>query len=117
MNATVKKFVEPSAVSTLIKEFVGRLVRIKGETPSTREQKLFAKAIVDLVPAWRYPGTLDGIDILYDEVNRSGLLLLVQARLRTIHKNVKCGDTITRGPTRKRLELDSGGPLPKNSKV
>ncbi|OXA49146.1 hypothetical protein Fcan01_15418 [Folsomia candida] len=110
------KFVEASTGSILIKEFVGKLVQIKGqvESPSTREQKLFAKAILELVPAWRYPGTVDGIDILYDEVNRSGL---VQAKLRHIHKNLKSGSNNRVAPTRKRVDQDSGGPIPKSSKL
>lgn len=31
------------------------------DSPSSREQKLFAMAIVEIIPAWRYPGTPDGI--------------------------------------------------------
>ena len=85
-DCIVKSFVDSSATATLIKEFVAKLVQLKGylilhlnqsrqleirtyvlfnhlyrESPTTRDQKLFALAIVAIVPPWRYPGTADGI--------------------------------------------------------
>ncbi|XP_021959390.1 uncharacterized protein LOC110855279 [Folsomia candida] len=108
-DVNAKNYVEAATASTLIKEFVGKLVQIKGDSPSSREQKLFAMAIVEIIPAWRYPGTPDGIDILYDEVNRSGL---IQAKLRNIHKSMKSNNR-TAEPPRKRSIVDSGGPKAK----
>ena len=119
-----------------------RLPSLNRESPSTRDQKLFALAIIGIVPSWRYPGTSEGIvslieqvlhqvyfeckfkftqiffvsqDVLYDEVNRCGL---IQVRLRDLHKNLKSPNTETGKPkTGSKRSIDSGGPSPKIPKV
>ncbi|OXA38682.1 hypothetical protein Fcan01_26604 [Folsomia candida] len=77
--------VDSVAATKFVNEFVSVLVSLKGNSPSTNDQKLFAKSIISLIPCWKYPGSPEGIDILYDDQSRSGL---IQNRLRWIHRNV-----------------------------
>ncbi|OXA55062.1 hypothetical protein Fcan01_10168 [Folsomia candida] len=78
-----KGFVDDKSSTILINEFVSKLIEIKGDSPATSVQKQFAAAIVEILPCWRYSGSKDGLDILFDEVSRSGL---IQTRLRRIHQ-------------------------------
>lgn len=50
-------------------------------------------------------------DILFDNVNRAGL---IQARLRLLHKNLKTNDA---SPSKKRVPTDTGGPNPKSGRT
>ncbi|OXA63063.1 hypothetical protein Fcan01_02739 [Folsomia candida] len=79
------KLVDSVAATKFVNEFVSVLVSLRGNSPCTNDQKLFAKAIISLLPCWKYPGSPEGIDILYDDQSRSGL---IQNRLRWIHRNV-----------------------------
>ncbi|OXA48785.1 hypothetical protein Fcan01_16138 [Folsomia candida] len=47
-----KGCVDQSASAILINAFVAKLVEVKGETPSSADQKLLAKAIVTILPCW-----------------------------------------------------------------
>ncbi|OXA61799.1 hypothetical protein Fcan01_00236 [Folsomia candida] len=82
-NSNENLLVTAAASSILIKELVAKLIELKGTSPSSTDQKRFARAIILVIPAWRYPGSEDGTDILFDQVGRGGL---IQARLRHIHK-------------------------------
>ncbi|OXA54544.1 hypothetical protein Fcan01_11462 [Folsomia candida] len=105
-----KSLVDNSAAAIIVNEFVSKLVDLKGNSPCTRDQISFAKAIVEILPFWKYPGTPDGIDILYDEINRSGL---IQQRLKWIHRNIRKPEVDTR---RRKKEESQGGPKPKIAK-
>ncbi|OXA37748.1 hypothetical protein Fcan01_27538, partial [Folsomia candida] len=56
-----KSLVDNAAATLLINDFVAKLVELKGDSPSTRDQRLLAKAIIKILPCWRYPETADGI--------------------------------------------------------
>ncbi|OXA41141.1 hypothetical protein Fcan01_24092 [Folsomia candida] len=109
-ETNIKLFVSNDASSTLIKEFVALLIQLKGESPTARDQALFAKAIIHVVPSWRRNGSDSkfGTDILYDDVTRTGL---IQARLRFIHKSIN-KDQVSTGS--KRAVAPTGGPSPKS---
>ncbi|XP_035700557.1 uncharacterized protein LOC118433081 [Folsomia candida] len=85
-NCNAERLVDSAAATKLINDFVSVLIDLRGDLPSTSDQLRFAKAIIEIIPCWKYPDSIDGIDILYDTVNRSGL---IQTRLRWIHRNVK----------------------------
>ncbi|OXA54642.1 hypothetical protein Fcan01_11300 [Folsomia candida] len=54
-------------------------------SPTSKDQKTFAKAIFLVIPSWRYPGSADGTDTLFDQIGRGGL---IQGRLRHIHRSL-----------------------------
>ncbi|OXA48803.1 hypothetical protein Fcan01_16219 [Folsomia candida] len=84
-ESIINSCVTAQASSTLIKELVAKFIELKGISPTSKDQRIFAKAILLVIPSWRYPGSDDGTDILFDQVGRGGL---IQARLRHIHKSI-----------------------------
>ncbi|XP_021964264.1 uncharacterized protein LOC110859611 [Folsomia candida] len=103
-NCNTKSVVDNAAATTLINEFVAKL-----GFSSYQGSKMLAKAIIEILPWWKYFGN-DGIDILYDEVGRSGL---IQMRLRWIHRNLK---KINGKPQHQQPPIDTSGPKPKLQK-
>ncbi|OXA42758.1 hypothetical protein Fcan01_22415 [Folsomia candida] len=56
-----KGLVDDKAATFLIKEFVFKLVELKGESPSPSDQKQLAVALIDILPCWRYPESKEGL--------------------------------------------------------
>ncbi|XP_035716445.1 uncharacterized protein LOC118439316 [Folsomia candida] len=105
-----KGFVNKQSSTILINCFVTKLIEIKGPSPSTADQRLFAISILNILPCWRYPQSAEGIDILFDDVNRSGL---IQSRLRAIHQKLNAEQ-----PNRKRSsQIKTLGSHSKTSKT
>ncbi|OXA55177.1 Proline--tRNA ligase [Folsomia candida] len=55
------KLVDSVAATKFVNESVSVLVSLRGNSPCTNDQKLFAKAIISLLPCWKYPGSPEGI--------------------------------------------------------
>ncbi|OXA38358.1 hypothetical protein Fcan01_26799 [Folsomia candida] len=60
-----KGCVDQSASAILINAFVAKLLEVKGETPSSADQKLLAKAIVTILPCWKYSLSTEGIVMIF----------------------------------------------------
>ncbi|OXA57862.1 Xanthine dehydrogenase/oxidase [Folsomia candida] len=56
-----KGFVNKQSSTILINCFVTKLIEIKGPSPSTADQRLFAISILNILPCWRYPQSAEGI--------------------------------------------------------
>ncbi|OXA37683.1 hypothetical protein Fcan01_27540 [Folsomia candida] len=106
-----KGFVDDKSSTILINEFVSKLIEIKGDSPATSVQKQFAAAIVEILPCWRYSGSKDGLDILFDEVSRSGL---IQTRLRRIHQILHTSQKVN--SAKKTKKRSTGGPCVKTAR-
>ncbi|XP_035710226.1 uncharacterized protein LOC110853528 [Folsomia candida] len=112
-DCNTKGFVDDKSAVILVQEFVSKLVELKGESPSSSDQKNLASAIIQYIPCWRYAGSTEGLDILFDEIGRSGL---IQRRLRTIHQKLKTTEK-KKELRAKKTQLGTGGPKPKTAKL
>ncbi|OXA45965.1 hypothetical protein Fcan01_19135, partial [Folsomia candida] len=60
-NCNAERLVDSAAATKLINDFVSVLIDLRGDLPSTSDQLRFAKAIIEIIPCWKYPDSIDGI--------------------------------------------------------
>ncbi|OXA46706.1 hypothetical protein Fcan01_18080, partial [Folsomia candida] len=60
-DCNTKGFVDDKSAVILVQEFVSKLVELKGESPSSSDQKNLASAIIQYIPCWRYAGSTEGL--------------------------------------------------------